>query len=155
MNNALMERKQIRTYEEHSEPYGLTYGAWTVKWWQWALSTPTSINPVIDETGIKWNVNQPASDVWFLAGKFGSAEKNFPARKIAISSGRSILFPIINCEANPLEFPELTTPDDWVRHVVDDVNSVVKRNCFINGKEVNLLPSTVRSPNFSDINSRR
>ena len=49
MNNALMERKQIRTYEEHSEPYGLTYGAWTVKWWQWALSTPTSINPVIDE----------------------------------------------------------------------------------------------------------
>ena len=45
----------------------------------------------------------------------------------------------------------MTTPDDWVRHVVDDVNSVVKRNCFINGKEVNLSARTPHNPQIFPI----
>ena len=31
-----------------SKPYGLTYGEWTAKWWQWALSIPKDINPAGD-----------------------------------------------------------------------------------------------------------
>src|SRR5258706_4066400 len=43
-------------------------------WWQWALSIPTSVNPLTDTTGEHCNVGQ-RGEKWFLAGFFvtGSA----------------------------------------------------------------------------------
>jgi len=46
---------------------GLTYGEWSVEWWQWALSLPTDAHPLFDTA--------PASEgqvgnVWFLGVKF-------------------------------------------------------------------------------------
>ena len=34
-----------------SKPYGLTYGEWSAKWWQWAISIPTAESPMLDGTG--------------------------------------------------------------------------------------------------------
>src|SRR5947209_6336709 len=28
-----------------SKPYGLTYGEWSAKWWQWVYSIPVGTNP--------------------------------------------------------------------------------------------------------------
>jgi hypothetical protein len=37
----------------------------SAEWWQWALSIPTSQNPLVDQTGEKSVVGQRGS-VWFL-----------------------------------------------------------------------------------------
>lgn len=128
----------IEIYDQNSKPYGLTYGAWTVKWWQWALLTPLSVSPISDTVGQRWKINQPPSDVWFLAGKFGSSDRKFPKRVVTMPVGRSVLFPILNCEANPLEYPELETKEQLVGHVAGDVDTVVMKSCIINGINVTL-----------------
>ena len=33
------------TYVATDQPYGLTYGQWTVLWWKWAMSIPKARNP--------------------------------------------------------------------------------------------------------------
>ena len=85
-----------------------------------------------------WSTNQPSSDVWFLIGNFAreykGEHKNFPHRKIKMQGGRSILFPVLNCMATFLEYQDLKTHEDLLRHVGNDVNSVVKKKLFINEK---------------------
>jgi len=104
-------KSRIEVFTSDSKPYGKTYGHWTVEWWRWALSTPKSINPVVDTAGVFAGVNQPAADIWFLAGKFGTANKDFPQRQCTIPFGRALLFPVINClgvnrvRSDPLTFP--------------------------------------------------
>ena len=39
----------------------------TGEWWQWALSIPTSVNPLLDTTGERCMIGQRGS-TWFLAG---------------------------------------------------------------------------------------
>jgi hypothetical protein len=122
----------ISWFTSDSYPYGLSYGEWTVKWWQWILSTPKSCNPLIDQSGENAAINQPTEHVWFLAGKLGSEDKNFPFRNCSIPAGRSILFPVINCEANPIEYPELKTKEAIIDHVVKDENTIVEKTCSLN-----------------------
>jgi len=120
-------------YRINDYPYNLSYGQWTVKWWRWFLSTPKSRNPVVDTTGEYAAENQPSSDVWFLAGKLGNEDRNLPSRFCSIPRGRSILFPVINCEANPLEYPHLKTEQELVDHVTADENTIVEKVCLLNG----------------------
>jgi hypothetical protein len=126
--------KTIQLFTVDSIPYGLTYGQWTVEWWRWFLSIPAPVNPVLDESGAFASINQPRENVWFLAGKIGDPNKTFPRRFCRIPPSRAILFPVINCEANPLESPELTTERDLIEHVRADENSIILKKCFINGK---------------------
>ena len=81
-----------------SKPYGATYGQWSAKWWQWALSIPASSNPLLDTTGANCAVAQ-SGPVWFLAGTFGTSE----VRACTIPSRNSILFPVINTECSTIE----------------------------------------------------
>ena len=122
----------ISWFSSDSYPYGLSYGEWTVRWWQWLLSTPKSCNPIVDQSGENAAINQPTEPVWFLAGKLGSEEKNFPHRDCSIPVGKSILFPVINCEVNPIELPELKTKEDLIDHVVNDENTIVEKKCSLN-----------------------
>ena len=66
--------------------------ALTAKWWQWALSVPTSVNPLEDATGVNCMVGQRGA-VWFLAGSFfgGTA-----ARSCAVPQGTALFFPVVN-----------------------------------------------------------
>ena len=115
------------------KPYGLTYGQWTVKWWQWIWSIPDSKSPLRDNTGKNADVNQPEKDVWFLVGTWATETMlTIPTRKVTIPFDRSILFPIINCEANPIEYPDLKTDEDIVNHVVNDENTIVLKEVYIN-----------------------
>jgi len=127
---------EISFFTADSEPYGRTYGNWTVEWWRWVLGIPTSINPVLDRTGKNANVGQHNEDVLFLAGKLADEDRNVPDRFCTISSKKSILFPVINCESNKLEHPELRTDQDIVERVKRDEDTIVRKDCFVDGKRI-------------------
>lgn len=130
-------------FTTESKPYGRTYGHWTVRWWKWFLSTPKALNPVADWSGKLAHVNQPSNSVWFLAGKVASEDKRLPSRFCRIPTGRSILFPVINYEANQLEFPELRTFGDIVDRVRLEEDTIAEKTCSID--EVCIPPQRVRS----------
>jgi hypothetical protein len=61
------------------------------RWWEWALETPASENPLTDTTGQFAAVNQ-SGRVWFLAGNPGGTT----VRTITAPSGKALFFPIVN-----------------------------------------------------------
>jgi hypothetical protein len=125
---------EISFFTADSMPYGETYGSWTVKWWQWFLLTPKSINP---GTGVYAYVNQQSKDILFLAGKLANEDTNLPDRFCTISTETSILFPVINCAATTLEYPELNkTPYALIERVKRDEDSIIKKECSVNGKRI-------------------
>ena len=134
----------IETYSSDSSYAGLTYGQWTVKWWQWAISNPSIKNPVVDDTGQFASINQPIS-VWFLAGVLADEKRDrkFPRRECNIPTGRPILIPILNCETDSVEYPELKKDSDLLSHLKKQVDSIENRSCYINSQEV--PPVRVRS----------
>lgn len=74
-----------------SRPYGLTYGEWSARWWQWIESIPKATNPNLDTTGADCAQGQ-TGPVWFLAGDFGGTV----VRHCTIPTGVSVLFPVID-----------------------------------------------------------
>jgi hypothetical protein len=125
-----IDKSEIGYFTPDSKPFGLTYGQWTVKWWQWALSIPKAINPVLDDTGKNAGVNQNGP-VWFLAGTFG--ENKVQRRVCTVPSGKSILLPVINYEMNPLESPQLKNEDELIRHVIEDIDDIVIKEALVDG----------------------
>jgi hypothetical protein len=116
-----------------SKPFGLSYGQWTVRWWQWLASIPANISPASDETGENAGVKQVEQNVWFLAGTFGGKETH---RKCVMPSGRAILFPVINYQTNSLEKPELKTESELVRFVTEDEDDIINLEVSIDGQSV-------------------
>lgn len=141
------EINEIQFFNVMDKPYGFTYGEWTVKWWNWIMSIPKEKSPLLDETGGRWNTDQPSSDVWYLIGNFATEEnakkRRFSPRQITMNSGRSVLFPILNCMASFLEYSgspyNLRTHEDLQKHVNNDVNSVIRKDLFINNKKYDPL----------------
>ena len=75
-----------------SHPYGRSYAEWAAAWWQWALETSASENPLLDVTGEFCAVAQTAK-VWFLAG---SIDDLAVSRSCTISTGTALLLPLAN-----------------------------------------------------------
>src|SRR3954463_15944038 len=94
-----MRSLPISVFPIESRPYGLTYGEWSARWWQWLLSVPRSKSAVFDSSGDNnANVNQYYPNVFFLCQtidriKEGRTTQN---RTITLKTGRSIFIPIIN-----------------------------------------------------------
>ena len=84
-----------------SNPFGMTYGEWSARWWQWAVQTPKQNNPLLDTTGAKCAVGQ-SGPVWFLAGTLGSGSVT---RTCTVPAGKALFFPVVNafCANNPGE----------------------------------------------------
>jgi hypothetical protein len=120
-------------FSPDSKPYGLTYGQWTVKWWQWAHSISKLMNPVTDQTGVNAGINQEGP-VWFLAGTFG--EKKVAKRLCCMPYGKAILFPVINYEMNELENSQIRTGPELVSHVKKDIDDIIVKKVFVNGNEL-------------------
>jgi|KBSMisStandDraft_5_1062788.scaffolds.fasta_scaffold53930_2 hypothetical protein len=94
-----MKSLPISIFPIESNPYGLSYGDWSVRWWKWLLSIPKSDNPALDNTGNKATLNQHDPNVFFLCQTIDtnkSASRIIPARKVTVKSDTSILMPIIN-----------------------------------------------------------
>lgn len=78
-----------------SDPFGVSYKEWTVRWWQWLSSIPKNRNPALDYNGRDINTNQNYPSVLFLCQTYEKAERR-PFRKNRINKGRFIFMPIIN-----------------------------------------------------------
>ena len=134
----------IELHLPSDKPYGLTYGAWTVEWWRWAFSVPDNRSPLIDNNGNNAGINQPEKNIWFLAGTWATEKSlNIPQRDVMVPYGRSILFPVINCEANPVEYPDHKTEKDLIDKVTNDENTIVFKEAIINN--IALPPQRVKS----------
>src|SRR5438067_24588 len=82
----------------NSEPYGMTYGQWNARWWQWFFSVPASRNPGLATDGaVDCSVGQ-SGDVWFLAGSFQSGGTF--SRSCAVPVGKALFVPLINSWAD-------------------------------------------------------
>jgi hypothetical protein len=66
--------------------------ALAAQWWQWALSIPTSVNPLEDVNGANCMVGQRGS-VWFLAGAFSGGTVS---RSCSVPDQVTLIFPVIN-----------------------------------------------------------
>lgn len=86
----------------NSNAFGKTYAAWSVAWWQWALSIPTPSNPLLDQTGANCSVGQ-SDPVWFLAGLWSGS--GTVTRSCMVPSGTALFVPLFNVECD-------TTPPD-------------------------------------------
>ena len=113
-----------------SRPYGLAYGEWTAKWWQWLLSIPRDVNPAVDDTGKNASVNQVDSNVWFLAGTLSSRGVE---RTCRIPAGKAILFPITTHEWSFAEDPSLQSDLALLANAKEDQDKVANTEATIDG----------------------
>ncbi len=74
-----------RVLPPESNPFGLTYGEWAARWWQWAFSLPATHHPGFGTTECSAGQSGP---VWFLSGAFcGSVGTTvFPCVNNTVSS---------------------------------------------------------------------
>lgn len=128
-----------------SKPYGLTYGEWTAKWWQWALSMPEADSPFIDDTG-KNCANNQSGPVWFLAGTFGGAV----TRECTIPSDKGILLSPINVVCDSATEPALDTEAELRSCAKADQDTVIEKEVIVDGVNVGNLDSyRFQSPLFN------
>ncbi len=137
--------RNIGIFLADSKPYGLTYGEWTARWWQWAYSIPKNINPAYDDTG-KNCAQKQDGPVWFLAGTFG----HYVNRICDIPDGKTILLPILNSECSFAEFPKLNTMSELRTCAKTIQDQVIALNASIDGTPLrNLEKYRVQSPPFN------
>jgi hypothetical protein len=128
-----------------SKPYGLTYGEWTSKWWQWAYMMPEASNPMVDNTGEKCANNQ-SGPVWFLAGTAGGAV----TRECAIPSDIAILIPIINVLCDSALDRSLDTEAKLRECAKTDQDTVTGKEITVDGTNIaNLDSYRFQSPVFN------
>lgn len=69
-----------------------SYKELSTEWWQWILSIPRAVNPLLDDTGAHCLVGQ-RGEVWFLVGTFGAGTVT---RTCAVPEDTTLFFPVIN-----------------------------------------------------------
>jgi hypothetical protein len=135
----------IAVFPPDSEPYGLTYGEWTAKWWQWIYSMPEEDNPAVDDTGENCANNQ-SGPVWFLAGTFGGAV----TRECTIPSDKAILVPIMNVECDSATDPAFDTESELRACAKADQDTVITKEITVDGVNfANLDSFRFQSPLFN------
>jgi hypothetical protein len=90
----------------NSKPYGLSYGEWSAKWWQWAYSLPVNNHPLFDTADCGTG---QSGKVWFLGASFVSTTTpsgevvSIATRDCTVPTGKALFFPIVNSEASTVE----------------------------------------------------
>lgn len=129
-----------------SNPYGISYPQWTVRWWRWLLSLPKGSNPALDTSGRYSKINQHDPNVWFLAGTFGGIVE----RICTIPSGRSILMPVINYQCSYAEEPSITTTRGLKFKCKKEIDDIKDAKFMIDESiQIDLSRYRIRSPIFS------
>jgi len=96
-------------YSKDSSPFGIPYGQWLAKWWQWSFSIPTANHPRDNYSPEKCGINQ-AGPVWFLADQLGGREE----RTCTIPAGKAIFVPLLIGECD-YSTPEIKNDADLQR----------------------------------------
>jgi len=92
--------KKPQTFAPNSHPYGLSYGEWQARWFEWLMEIPVADNPALDETGANCNVGQTGR-VWFTASTFSLTTE----RSCTISAGTAVLVFAVGNECSNIEPP--------------------------------------------------
>jgi hypothetical protein len=136
---------QIAVFYADSNPYGLTYGEWTAKWWQWAYSVPRDVNPSYDDTGEHCAEGQ-SGPVWFLTSTY----QHPVDRHCTIPAGKAILITILNSECSYAEFPNLKTEEQLRQCAKEMQDSVTHVEASIDGVPIaGLEQYRIQSPLFN------
>jgi hypothetical protein len=83
-----------RAMPANSRAFGLFYGDWSARWWQWAFSMPISEHPLFGTADCSAG---QSGRVWFLGG--GPS----PRPACVVPRGVALFLPIINAECSNLE----------------------------------------------------
>ena len=126
------------------KPYGMTYGEWTAKWWQWIVSIPEMNHPSLDLTGEKCAIGQEGP-VWFLTNTFGGKAE----RTCTIPAGKAILIPIINGECDYLTTENAKTEADLLRCASEGNENGIMEFTIDGIRLKNLENYRVQSPVFN------
>lgn len=123
-------------YAKDSAPYGIPYGVWLAKWWNWTSSIPSDQHPRDNYTPEKCQANQQGP-VWFLADQLGGREE----RTCTIPAGKSIFIPLLvgECEYST---PDIKSDDDL-------------RRCASEGNEYGVIEATVDGVKLKDLEQYR
>jgi len=131
----------------HSHPFGLTYGEWSAKWWQFVFSIPVADNPLLHDD--KCAVGQ-SGKVWYLTGKFCVGD-DCPAvldvtRTCTIPSGTALFFPIANTEVDNLGVDPPLTTEQLRAAARASQDGVLSMTCEIDGRPIQGLDPAISSP---------
>jgi len=111
------------------------------------LSIPREKNPCADLTGKYCSVNQPDTNVWYLAGTFGNT--TLINRKCTIPQGRAIFFPILVKEDSLAEDTDLKTELELVKRSKQATDRLIDIEAAIDGNIIDRLEKyRVRTPVF-------
>lgn len=123
----------------------------SAEWWEWALSIPPSVNPLLDTTGANCMVGQHGA-VWFLGGFFGD-NANSITRACTVPANKTVFFPVFN--SINIDTPNVCGQDS--HHIpvselrassADAVSHVTRLSVTIDGVAVKAI-KRLRSPVFS------
>jgi hypothetical protein len=128
-----------------SQPYGLSYGQWTAKWWQWVHSIPTANNPMLDQTGEDCTQAQnQTGPIWFLAGTGGGSVE----RTCTLPAGKAILLPIINVVGVRTAGE---TEEELLTGIKESIDTISTLEASVDGIPLqNLSNYRIQSPFFND-----
>ncbi len=101
-------------FSKDSAPYGIPYGDWLAKWWQWTFSIPTAQHPRDAYTPEKCAINQEGP-VWFLADQLGGREE----RTCTIPAGKAIFVTLLVGECD-YSVPGVKSEEDLRRCTMAD-----------------------------------
>ncbi len=85
-------------YAPNENVLGMSYGDWSVAWWQYILLFTNDLSPYSDTTGQYCNEGQ-SGPVFFLVG----GPVNPTTRSCTIPAGKVLFAPIINAECSSVE----------------------------------------------------
>jgi hypothetical protein len=152
----------VKYFNSNTEPYDHTYGDWSAKWWQWALSIPLynpdngqPNHPLFDGTDCSVGQSGP---VWFLGGRFCETGKDCPlpgtvVRSCTIPKETALFIPIVNASDSFVEETELaayygTTPLQSIKEMrtflAGFVNSMTNLQLEVDGIPVQHLKEKFR-----------
>jgi hypothetical protein len=131
---------------------GRTYGEWAAEWVAWSEAGPVGQNAITDPTGQFCAANQPARNVWFLAGTFGGHAD----RSCTIPRNRWLFYPIV--EVPWIDCPgtaDETLSDADVRDILaNSFSGPTEIGSTLNGVPVVSLQVPivrVQSPRFTNV----
>jgi hypothetical protein len=123
-------------FSKDSAPYGIPYGDWLAKWWQWSFSIPTAQHPRDEYTPEKCAINQEGP-VWFLADQLGGIEE----RTCTIPAGKAIFVPLL---VGVCDYGESDVKSD------EDL-----RRCAMEGNEYGVIEATVDGVKLKNLEQYR
>jgi hypothetical protein len=128
-------------YSRDSRPFGLSYGDWINRWWQWNMEIPSGEHPRLHYIPSRCGINQ-SGPVWFLSHLLTGKEE----RTCTIPSGKAILVPMLtgNCDA------DFTTPNAPASE--SDPNLI---DCAKAGNEYGAISATLDGRKLQDLDKYR